>query len=563
MNEQKTVGLVIGTRKSNPLEFWVGVSPGKYLQLDDVVFLRSKLPEGQEIIFYGLVDIVEKSFEGLSFDSDNQLVQDGILPASLSHVARVTITRIEPEIFVPPNPGDAVFQAKNEQLDIALSYDNMDFKLPMGIMRNGEVGYINYEFIDGTKGGHISISGISGVTTKTSYALFLLSGIFNSGKLSAEQKNSSRAIIFNVKGEDLFFIDKANLKLDTKNIGLYEKLNLKAGPFNDVKLFAPARIGREILPDTESRQIGIQPYGWTLWELAHKKLFRFVFAEDDNSISNIGFLIKKIENHLSFLSSKCKGPYLEDSKKLGSLGDLISHLQDLVDDFDKDDPVASENFYSWFGKNTAINTVSAFMRRLEAAAIHLKPLIRADMKVENSVKWQDQKVTLVDINKLHTRAKMFVVGAILNKLFQEKEEQGSKPTVFIVLDELNRYAPRNGWSPIKEILLDIAERGRSLGIILIGAQQTASEIEPRILANAAIKINGRLDSAESTHKEYDHLGGSFRKRSLMIRPGTMIVHQPELSSPILVNYPFPAWATRKNEVADNPEEIKKDIYENF
>ena len=52
--------------------------------------------------------------------------------------------------------------------------------------------------------------------------------------------------------------------------------------------------------------------------------------------------------------------------------------------------------------------------------------------------------------------------------------------MFLVLDELNKYAPREGWSPIKEVILDIAERGRSLGVILIGAQQTASEIERRV-----------------------------------------------------------------------------------
>ena len=57
-----------------------------------------------------------------------------------------------------------------------------------------------------------------------------------------------------------------------------------------------------------------------------------------------------------------------------------------------------------------------------------------------------------------------------------------KPLLFVVLDELNKYAPREGESPIKEILLDVAERGRSLGIILIGAQQTASEVERRIIA---------------------------------------------------------------------------------
>ncbi len=52
------------------------------------------------------------------------------------------------------------------------------------------------------------------------------------------------------------------------------------------------------------------------------------------------------------------------------------------------------------------------------------------------------------------------------------------------------------------MLLDIAERGRSLGVILIGAEQTASEVERRIVANSAIRIVGRLDPAEALRPEY-------------------------------------------------------------
>ena len=66
----------------------------------------------------------------------------------------------------------------------------------------------------------------------------------------------------------------------------------------------------------------------------------------------------------------------------------------------------------------------------------------------------------------------------MRRAFDAKERSGtSRPLLFLVLDELNKYAPRDGSSPIKELLLDVAERGRSLGIILIGAQQTASEVE--------------------------------------------------------------------------------------
>ena len=105
--------------------------------------------------------------------------------------------------------------------------------------------------------------------------------------------------------------------------------------------------------------------------------------------------------------------------------------------------------------------------------------------------WKRRQLSVVDIHALHDRAKRFVVGAVLKRMFEEKESLGTaRPLVFVVLDELNKYAPREGSGPIKEVLLDISERGRSLGIVLVGAQQTASEVESRIVANA-VAAGGR------------------------------------------------------------------------
>ena len=138
----------------------------------------------------------------------------------------------------------------------------------------------------------------------------------------------------------------------------------------------------------------------------------------------------------------------------------------------------------------------------------------------------------------------------------EKEKRGQYPVVFIVLDELNKYAPKEGRSPIKDLLVEIAERGRSLGIILIGAQQTASEVERRVVGQAAVRVVGRLDSAEVERPEYNFLTGACRKRSLLLKSGSMFIHQPEVPSPLLVGFPFPAYATRLREVQINEVEEK-------
>lgn len=149
------------------------------------------------------------------------------------------------------------------------------------------------------------------------------------------------------------------------------------------------------------------------------------------------------------------------------------------------------------------------------------------------------QVHVVDLAKLSPQAQMFVVGSLLKDLFERKERGQYRGRVFIVLDELNKYAPREEESPIKDVLLDIAERGRSLGVILIGAQQTASEVERRVVGNAAIRVVGRLDAAEAERPEYRYLPTSFRQRALILPQGAVILHQPEIPVPLLVHFPFP------------------------
>ena len=139
------------------------------------------------------------------------------------------------------------------------------------------------------------------------------------------------------------------------------------------------------------------------------------------------------------------------------------------------------------------------------------------------------QVTVVDIHNLTDRAQRFVVGVTVKRAFENKEETGTRtPLLFLVLDELNKYAPREGTSPIKEILLDVAERGRSLGMILVGAQQTASEVERRVIANSSLRVAGRLDPAEAMRPEYGFLSTVHRERARIAKPGTMFVSQPQL-----------------------------------
>ena len=96
------------------------------------------------------------------------------------------------------------------------------------VLSDGETIYANLEFIDGTRGAHASISGVSGIATKTSWALFLLHSLFTSGVVGKRQTNA-KALIFSVKGEDLMFLDHTNVNLDDDLKAKYARLGLGVG----------------------------------------------------------------------------------------------------------------------------------------------------------------------------------------------------------------------------------------------------------------------------------------------------------------------------------------------
>ena len=286
-------------------------------------------------------------------------------------------------------------------------------------------------------------------------------------------------------------------------------------------IWAPVRRGTGVaIPDTGSRQEGVVAYFWTIKELIRDRLLRFMFAEADDERSQVGDLLARIEVHLDREAED-----VPDHPGTLAIPDTSGTMQ-MTRSFDELCELIRERLEDehdvWRGP-IAQGTVSAFLRRLDAARFHCGHLIKgadaADIEAHR-ISSRNTQVTVIDIHNLHDRAKRFVVGVVVKRMFEEKERSGNaRPLTFLVLDELNKYAPREGWSPIKEVLLDIAERGRSLGIILIGAQQTASEVERRIVANSAIRVVGRLDAAEAERSEYRFLSPTARRRAAILKPG--------------------------------------------
>ena len=286
------------------------MDPEEYVQLDEVVAVTTALPkpppddERTDVDHYGVVDAIESAYEGASFHSDVFRDAEGTLPVTVSTIAHVSVTRVgmrpslpETEVLVPPRPGRAVRRADEADRELALYFDKMkDARFPAGLSRDGLPVYGNLEFLDGSRGAHVNISGISGVATKTTYALFLLYGLFHSSSL--QNAHSTHAIIFNVKGEDLLWLDKPNGKLPDDEHRKYASLGLPVGPFGSVGLWAPAQRGDVVLPDTGSRAEGVDAYYWTLREFCRERMLRFLFADADDETSQLGFVITQVERFL-------------------------------------------------------------------------------------------------------------------------------------------------------------------------------------------------------------------------------------------------------------------------
>jgi uncharacterized protein len=542
------VGRVIGTEDATPLQFAVALDEGAYLQLDDVVVTVRQVPGIGPILTSGVVTQVRARHEGAIFGSDVFLISEGVLPAQVQEIAEVSTTRVEPEVYVPPRPGEVVRRASGAERAQALYFDQMSARVPVGLGRDGAPIYINMEFLDGTRGAHVSISGISGVATKTSFALFLLHSIFRSGVLGARAVNA-KALVFSVKGEDLLFLDTPNVHLDDDLRAAYAQLGLAAEPFASVAFYAPPipedQTGR---PNVTGRTSGVAAFWWTPAEFCAQDLLRYAFADAEDERNQYTSVIHQVAARLRL-----------DAVRYGDNGsvrfddDVVTTYEELIDVIAArltDEATRPQ----WAGPVTGVGTINAFLRRLRSSLRPLRPIIRSDLTgaAQRRISTQDQQVTVVDLHNLHERAQRFVVGVVLAAETARKEDAGPGGLLFTMIDELNKYAPREGNSPIKEVLLDIAERGRSLGIILIGAQQTASEVERRIVSNSAIRVVGRLDPAEAGRPEYGFLPASQRTRATLAKPGAMFVSQPEIPVPLAVEFPFPAWATRLAECAVPP-----------
>lgn len=569
------VGYIDGSVECTTQRFDVALRDGQFVQLDDLLVTTQHLSNGVELKHYAIVVEGSSEIEGASFSSDTQRIAGTkTMPGQRVRTVTAQVLRTSPELWIPALAGAEVRLARGEDRKIALFQDQMRGReLKVGLDHADEPVSIDWSFFNGEHGGHMSISGISGVATKTSYALFTLYQLLETDQgraLLGEHLSGTRALVFNVKGQDLLHLDRPNKRFtsDERSQEMWRALGVAdPQPFQNVKILTPpSRAGGDIataeITGRTDREFEI--YGWTPLEFIRRGLLQFVFSDvrEQNQISfvvdhiraalvrhavpsahTVGAVIMRanvihqardFERAADLLSHATPGQALNDPE-IKDFSDLVSFLIDQIDAENPD-----------YIPRTQGGTNDAFLRRLLAMSKRLGHLIRCDVRPMQL----DRHVNVVDINALHEDAQRFVVGAVLDQIWQEKQTRGREPLKFIVLDELNKYAPREGRSPIKEILVDIAARGRSLGVILIGCQQNASRVDGAIVENASIKIVGRVDAGHAD--EYRFLPPELRVRATRFRPGTMILDQPVVPAPIPMVFPFPPYATNLREVEETP-----------
>jgi len=575
------IGLVDGSSDTDSRTVHVVLSDHVVVQLDDVVAIGTTLPDGTAVTHYGIVTELRCRLEGVEMPSDTARFADNQLPAEKVRRAEVRLLRTVPELFVAPDSGSRVVRATGEHRARALFEDEMPARLPVGLDLTGQPVYADMRFIDGRSGGHVSISGISGVATKTSYALFLLYQLLETdvgvGLLGGPAgQAATRALVFNTKGEDLLHVDRPNLLFPEKDDArdAWRRLGVQdPGPFRSVRLYAPrADTGPgTTIADVISRDVtAISAYGWTPEQFVREQLLQFCFTEEDERATQVGFaeqqarvqLLRRLRRlagdpsgAIVIVAAPAPGEtYNADrlanrtpAEASAGSGTVVRDFGDLVDLLERIADTDDEQLQrEWFG-GTTLGTRHAFLRRLVKLRRRIGPLVSCGVSPVNLA---EGRLHVVDISRLHDDAQRFVVGALLDRIWRQKQGSGRLPLRFVLLDELNKYAPASGFSPLKELLVDIAERGRSLGVLLVGAQQAASAVAPALPRNASLKVVGRLDASEAD--AYRFLSSGLRERATRFMPGTMVVSQPIVPEPIPIRFPWPPYATNPDDAA--PEE---------
>ncbi|HEY0129563.1 MAG TPA: hypothetical protein VGB40_10385 [Rubrobacteraceae bacterium] len=452
-----------------------------------------------------------------------------------------------------------VFFATSAAIEFALGSENFaGHKIPMLLHENGNEQngspqrtplYVDGDYLLGPEAGHLNITGMSGLSTKTSHALFTISSTFQTVK-----DKKVAALMFNVKGADLLFLDKpvevdpeddpelaeryekaGQRGLPREDREMYASLGLDIKPFENLRIFAPLTFGK----DRGERQVHAS-------DLRAKDLNTLRHTRgEDSCVYPIVWDLEDVLPHAgrifdpADMDDKFKGfvEYLRD-RRVRTMNGFHAEVDEAFEYFEE-----TENSY-WNGHHQA--TVAKVRNRFsilpsKCAGLLVHGRVEYDGTPEVDGPFEDREMRVVDISHLSGVPQDLVVTKVINSVW-EMAEQGrlGVDKLIIFVDELNKYAPSGSrTSSLKDTLVDISARGRHLNLTLFGAQQFRSKVDDEVVGNAATSLYGRIGDEELTNSSYRSFSQTTREELLQLEKGRLLLRHAHYAVPVFGTFPRP------------------------
>jgi hypothetical protein len=554
-----SVGVVVATerRPNTPhaFHFWTALDApigiGTIVRVESDTAVAGRVP-----VIYGVVTEGE-SWTDLQSPLHDVLGRDGnpdtVAPATARAEIRLytaQVLRHVPDEPLQPVPMGRVHLASEDDIAVALRMDSYlraesRTAIPVGMYRAGGSEapvYLDADFLMGAEAAHLNITGVSGLATKTSAVEWLLASAFAHFPAA---KGSLAAVCFNVKGPDLCFLDQPG-HLSPEDESLYERLGVPPRPFEHVEYFAPYTAAGWSLATYrthESLHANTRPLTWGLGEVLQ---YAEVLLNKDDVDAKADALIDFIREHV--VGHRFEDPVLSRPHEVRTFADLEAWFRDLLRG------VESANRETWRTHHPA--TIRKIRNRLSNISTRCKGLV-TDSDDASDLPWgsfEDRTVYVVDVAMQDEDAQDLIFARIVSQLREHLERRAlGVEHVVVFVDELNKYAPHDGADTyVRSMLLDIAERGRYLGLVLFGAQQFRSQVHRRLVGNCGTALFGRMDGDELATPGYSTLSAAIRTRLATLEKGQLMVRHPHFAQPVFVRFPRPAVLAGRDGVEQYP-----------
>jgi hypothetical protein len=562
------LGRVVATeRKPNtPHEFHFWTALDSPVGIGTIVRVEGDQPvNGQIPQIYGIV-VEGFSYTDLATPLHDVLGHDGSPGgASLTATQRAEIRlytaavlRQMPEEPLQPVPMGRVYLAADDDVAVALRMDGYlkgenPTGIPVGVYRAGGTDapiYLDADFLIGPEAAHLNITGVSGLATKTSAIEWIMASIFAH---FPEKKGSIAAVCFNVKGPDLCFLDQPG-RIDEADRSLYEKCGVPAKPFENVQYFAPYKPDGFSLNTLRSNEALLGNVSSLTWGLREVLQYAEVLLNKDDVDAKADALIDFIRERIvdrdftdSLLGNK--------TYRVRSFADLETWFKDVLS--------AMENKGNEGWRTHHVATIRKVRNRLSNISTRCAGLVTDDGGVSDLPfgSFQDRSVYVIDVASLEEAAQDLIFARVVTKLREhlEKRDLGVNH-VIVFVDELNKYAPNDGQDTyVRKMLLDLAERGRYLGLVLFSAQQFRSQVHRRVVGNSGTALYGRMDADELATPGYAVLSPAVKIKLATLEKGQLMVRHPHFTQPIFVRFPRPAIMRGRDGAEQYPQAVDVEL----